>query len=162
MASIHKVSEEIRQDKERFISRLSGIGDRQRQLKTEAAHRERSKTEKRLAEIFVLIQKAFEQNVRGKLPDDIYANIMDGYKTERDSLTIKLDGLKATIGETEKESGNIHEFMELLEKYIDIQELDSAIVHELIEKVVVHQAYKNDDRQRFQQIDIYYRFVGQL
>lgn len=162
LASIRKVSEEVRQDKDGFISRLSGIGDRQRQLKTEAAQRERGKTEKRLAEILVLVQKAFEQNTGGKLPDDIYADMMDGYKTERDSLTAKLDGLKATIDEAEKESGNVQEFMELITKYVGIQELDSAIVHELIEKIVVHQAYKDDDGQRCQQIDILYRFVGQL
>lgn len=161
LASIRKVSEEIRQDKDGFISRLSGIGNKQRRLKIEAAQRERSKIEKRLPEILILIQKAFEQNAGGKLPDDIYADMMDGYKTERDGLTAKLDSLKAIITEAEQESGNINEFTEIITKYIDIQELDSAIVHELIEKIVVHQAQRIDG-QRKQEIDIYYRFVGQL
>ena len=52
-------------------------------------------------------------------------------------------------------------FVDLIERYIDIQELDGAIVQELIEKIVVHQAKKTDG-QRSQQIDIHYRFVGIL
>jgi len=46
-------------------------------------------------------------------------------------------------------------------KYIDVQQLDKVIVHELIKKIVVHQARKLDG-QRVQQIDIYYRFVGKI
>jgi len=161
LASIRNVSEDIRQDKDGFVSRLSGIGAKQKQQKTEAARRDKDRIEKRLAEILILIQKAFEQNAGGKLPDDIYADMMEGYKAERESLTEKLEGLKVAIEDAEKESGNIQEFTELIAKYIDIQELDSAIVHELIEKIVVHQAQRIDG-QRTQQIDIYYRFVGKL
>jgi len=50
-------------------------------------------------------------------------------------------------------------FMKLAAKYNDVQELDRAIVHELIEKIVVHQAQRIDG-QWVQQIDIYYRFIG--
>jgi len=51
--------------------------------------------------------------------------------------------------------------MELAAKYIDVQQLDRVIAHELIEKIVVHQARKLDG-QRIQQIDIYYRFIGKI
>jgi len=41
------------------------------------------------------------------------------------------------------------------------RELDRAIAHELIENIVVRQAWKLDG-QYIQQIDIYFRFVGIL
>ena len=69
--------------------------------------------------------------------------------------------MNASIAEAEQDSEGIQTFVDLIEKYIDIQELDSAIVHELIEKIVVHQG-KKADGQRSQQIDIHYRFVGIL
>jgi len=87
--------------------------------------------------------------------------MMNGYTLEREDLTAKLDTLTATIDEADQESADINEFMGLIERYIDIQELDRAIVHELIEKIVVHQAQKLDG-QRTQQIDIYYRFIGKI
>jgi len=41
------------------------------------------------------------------------------------------------------------------------RELDIIIAHELIENIVVHQAWELDG-QHIQQIDIYFRFVGIL
>lgn len=160
LASIQAVSAEVRQDKDGFIERLSGVDAKQRQQKTNAARKERDKTAKRLAQLPSLMKAAFEQNASGKLPDDIYAEMMNGYKQEREDLTAKLDNLNAAIAEAEQESTGINEFVGLIEKYINIQELDRAVVHELIEKIVVHQAHKEPDGQRIQQIDIYYRFVG--
>ena len=85
--------------------------------------------------------------------------LTSAYKLERDNLTARLDSLNAVVAEADQENAGISEFMELVEKYIDIQELDRVILHELIEKIVVHQAQRIDG-QRTQQIDIYYRFIG--
>ena len=41
------------------------------------------------------------------------------------------------------------------------RELNRTIAHELIENIVVHQAWELDG-QHIQQIDIYFRFVGIL
>ena len=40
------------------------------------------------------------------------------------------------------------------------QELTSELVHEFIEKIVIHQSVKSPDKKRTQQIDIYYNGVG--
>lgn len=42
-----------------------------------------------------------------------------------------------------------------------IQPLNDEILHELIEKIVVHQT-ELVDGQKVQQIYIYYRFIGQI
>jgi hypothetical protein len=40
--------------------------------------------------------------------------------------------------------------------------LDAAILNELIDKIVVHHKEQAEDGRTFQQIEIYYRFVGKL
>ena len=161
LASVREVSSEVRDNREAFIEQLSGIGKKEQCKKIDTAKKERDKLAKRFAEIPMLIKKAFEQNANGKLPDIVYSEMMDGYAQEREDLAAKLDALGDTISESEQESVGINEFMGLIEKYIDLKELDRAIVHELIEKVVVHQAQKLNG-QRTQQIDIYYRFIGKI
>ena len=161
LASIRAVSAEIRESRAGFVERLSGIEEKQKQKKTDAAQKGRSKVEKRLAEIPFLIKAAFEKNATGTLLDDLFTEMMDEYKRERAELTKKLDTLNAVIHEAEQAASGINEFVGLIEKYIDIEELDRAIVHELIEKIVVHQTVKADG-QRTQQIDIYYRFIGKI
>ena len=165
LASIQAVTSEIWHDKSGFIDRVSGIGESVKQKRTEAARKEHDSVTKRLAEISALLKKAFEQNAGGMLPDELYADMLNGYKQEREELTAKMDNLTAAISEADKESAGVKEFVELAEKYIDIKELDRAVLLELVEKIVVHQAEKVDrqqTRKQTQEIDIYYRFVGKI
>jgi len=74
--------------------------------------------------------------------------MMNGYTLEREDLTAKLDTLTATIDEADQESADINEFMGLIERYIDIQELDRAIVHELIEKLLSTKRKSSMDNER--------------
>ena len=117
--------------------------------------------EKRLAEIPALIKAAFEKNATGVLPDDLFTEMMVEYKREREELTAKLATLTAIIYAAEEKVSGISEFISLVQKYMDIEELDRALVHELIEKIVVHQTVKVNG-QRTQQVDIYYRFLGRI
>lgn len=51
----------------------------------------------------------------------------------------------------------MNSFIEVVQKYERITELTPEIMHELIEKIVVHAPDKSS-WHRTQQIDIYYRF----
>lgn len=43
-----------------------------------------------------------------------------------------------------------------------MEKLDAAILNELIDKIVVHHKEKSEDGRTYQQIEIFYRFVGKL
>ena len=49
----------------------------------------------------------------------------------------------------------------LVKDYSLITELNSAILHTLIEKIVVHEA-EVIDGEKAQKIEIYYKFVGRI
>jgi len=51
--------------------------------------------------------------------------------------------------------------MELVRKYTDFSELTTPMIHEFINKIVVHEADKSTG-ERIQQIDIYLKYVGKL
>ena len=53
-------------------------------------------------------------------------------------------------------------FINVIKKYTIIDKLDAAILNELIDKIVVHHKEQAEDGRTFQQIEIYYRFVGKL
>ena len=52
-------------------------------------------------------------------------------------------------------------FTAIIEKYLDIKELNKTVLNELIDKIEVHEAEKIDGK-RVQKVDIYYRFIGNL
>lgn len=161
LASVQAVTEEIQGDRDEFIERLSGIGERQQRQRTEAAYKEKNRIEKRLAELPKLLKRAFEQNVAEKLPDSLYETMLSEYSGEETELTTRLESINAAIGEAEASGAGIRNFVTLVEKYTEVKELNSEILHELIEKIVVHQT-ELVDGQKVQQIDIYYRFIGQI
>jgi len=161
LASIKDVSETVRRDRKGFVKRFSAITDQQRKYRTTTMTKECGEVEKRLAQLPGLIKSAFEQNASGILTDDIYAEIVNGYKAEREALTAKLDNLTAAIAKVQSDSEGLNEFLALIERYANIKELDSAIVHELIEKIAVYQSEAVDGKKA-QQIDIYYRFIGKI
>lgn len=61
------------------------------------------------------------------------------------------------IQETEQQTADTEQFIKAVRKYTEITELTPEIMHDLIEKIVVHAPDKSSGK-RTQQIDIYYRF----
>ena len=53
------------------------------------------------------------------------------------------------------------EFIELVHRYTDFTELNTLMIHEFVDKIVVHEADKSTG-DRIQQIDIYLKYVGKL
>lgn len=56
---------------------------------------------------------------------------------------------------------NVDKFIELVHRYTDFTELTTPMIHEFVDKIVVHEANKSTG-DRIQQIDIYLKYVGRL
>ncbi|MBQ3528198.1 MAG: DUF4368 domain-containing protein [Clostridia bacterium] len=72
--------------------------------------------------------------------------------------------MTAIAEELKKEERNLESivnFIAIIEKYLDIKELNKTVLNELIDKIEVHEAEKIDGK-RIQKVDIYYRFIGNL
>lgn len=78
LGSVQEVTETAQKDRDNLIARLSGIGQKEQQAALSTAQKEQKRTEKRLTEIEQLIRKAFEKNVLGGLPDDMYNSLVAG------------------------------------------------------------------------------------
>lgn len=81
----------------------------------------------------------------------------NGYEAEQADLKVKISELSTAIEEKEQKSADTSQFFEIVRKYTEITELTPEIMHELIERIVVHAPDKSSGH-REQQIDIYYRF----
>ena len=79
------------------------------------------------------------------------------YEDEQSELKVKISELSSIIEEKEQKSADTSQFLEIVRKYTEITELTPEIMHELVEKIVVHAPDKSSGH-RIQQIDIYYRF----
>ncbi len=104
-----------------------------------------------------LFTRLYEDNVSGKISDERFEMMSNGYEAEQADLKVKISELSTAIEEKEQKSADTSQFFEIVRKYTEITELTPEIMHELIERIVVHAPDKSSGH-REQQIDIYYRF----
>lgn len=113
----------------------------------------------RLKEIDNLIQHIYEDNVSGKITDEMFSNFSTNYTNEQKDLKEKIEILNKSISTTEQKEIAITSFVDKVKKYTEIKEITPEIINELIDKILVHQQTKIDGK-KYQQIDIYYSGVG--
>jgi len=87
--------------------------------------------------------------------------LSDGYETEQETLEKETAELKTALEQFDNDSLRADKFLVLARKYTDFPELSAQIIHEFVDKVLVHEATKINGK-REQQVDIYLNFIGQF
>lgn len=133
--------------------------DKKRELAEK--RRELNKAKKRIAEIDGLIQKLYEDNAIGKISDERYATLSMSYEEEQRNLKSALPDMENYLNTETDKTESLQRFIEKVKQITEIKELTAELVHEFIDKIVVH-APRYLDGKRVQLIDIYYNGVGIL
>ncbi len=123
--------------------------------------RELNKAKKRIAEIDCLIQKLYEDNAIGKISDERYATMALSYEEEQQELKNALPEMQKYLETGMDKTEGLQKFIDKVKRITQIKELTPELVHEFINKIVVH-APRYLDGKRVQLIDIYYNGVGIL
>ena len=119
------------------------------------------KCERRAAELDTIIQKLYEDNVKGKLTDERFSKLSAGYEKEQAQLSEEIKSLRSSIIAIQSEEENAERFLKIVRKYTDPKELTPIMLHELVDKIIVHEADKSSGH-RVQRIDVHYTFIGEV
>ena len=132
------------------------------QLKQQSAiKRQLDQQIKRIHEIDTIIQRLYEDNISGKLSDERFARMSATYEQEQKGLETTTAELEAKTKACEQHKVNVKAFLKLVKSYTEPEQLTPEILHMFVEKIMVHSAHRVAN-QRYQQVDIYYNFVGQF
>ena len=119
------------------------------------------KNEKRIAELDLLFRKTYEDFAAGRLIEKRFEQLSGSYESEQAELEKLTAELQTELDTFNADSVRGDKFMELTRRYNDFTELTPAMLHEFIEKVVVHEADKSSG-VREQRVDIYLNYIGQF
>ena len=134
----------------------------QAQLAEQAqAKRALEKSQRRIDELDVIVQRLYEDNIMGKLSDERFAKLSETYEKEQSDLKISVSELSQAIQASETQTVNIQSFLKIVRKYTEPTELTPAMLREFVDKIVVHAPDKSSGH-RVQQIDVYYNFIGEI
>lgn len=125
------------------------------------AKRQLEQQTRRITEIDGIIKRLYEDNIIGKLSDERFAKMSADYEQEQRTLKSSTAELRKIVDASEKQSVNIKNFIKIVHSYIEPTELTPDILHELVNKIIIHAPDKSTGHRR-QQIDIHYNFVGEI
>ena len=145
---------------QKYKDMLIAAKTEKKKQKTEKSKRELKTVEKRIAELDKILNKLYEDLALEKVTEERYQVMSRGYEEEQSGLKERRNHLIELITRAESAYENIDKFLPIIQKYTDITELNTHILNELIQKIVVYEKTDNPDGSKSQRVDIHYKFIG--
>ncbi|MEY8237563.1 recombinase family protein [Lachnospiraceae bacterium 66-29] len=161
LESIRYALKSVRMDEAAFIKSMRSASEVRDKGEVKKLKTDLAKKEKRFADLDLLIKKVYEDNAMGKLPDRRYEMLSSDYEKEQQEIEIFIREIQEKLMQFEEDTDRTEEFLSLVHKYTDIQELTPAIVNEFVDKVMVHKIEKTDG-DRMQEIEIFLNYIGKV
>lgn len=161
LQNLQRVMAYVKDDEDEFVRLVMRNKLNARMAEQEQAKRQLEKQERRILELDSIIQRLYEDHVIGKLTAERFVKMSAGYEQEQADLKNSVKELRELVSTMETEEVNIQSFLKIVKKYTEPTELTPLLLHEFVEKIVVH-APDRSSGQRVQQIDVHYNFIGEI
>ena len=148
--------------KDEFVRLVMDSDLRQRDRNIAKRKRQLADSEKRITELDAIFKRLYEDNISGKLSDERFQKLSADYEKEGQELKVLTSPLRKEVELGKSKSADVDRFLSVVERYTDIPELTPCILHEFVEKIIVHAASDPKGKNRTQEIDIYYKGIGSL
>lgn len=159
LENLREIVSYVKAYEDEFVQMVMDADIKQKSKELAKKKRVLSDKEKRYTQLDGLFQRIYEDNVSGKLSDERFVKLSQGYEAEQKDLQSEIEALRMELSQEEQQSVNVKSFLFTVKKYTEIPELTSEIVHEFIDRIIVHEADKSSGK-RIQEIEIIYNHIG--
>lgn len=160
--NLRKVTAYAQKHEARFVKLLIQQNEMGGKRKQAAATKQLEQVQRRIAELSRYIKRLYEDNVNGKISDERFMEMSADYEAEQRELKEKAAALQGELDKAQEATVNAEKFMNVVRKYLSIEELTHTLLREMVEKIVVYECEYDENEVRRQRIDIYYSFVGKV
>ena len=155
-----RVSQYVLKDEKEFVEQLKAQYELQCEKDNTDDKKELLEAKRRMMDLDDLIKGLYENFTLGRLPERQFNRLMTEYDTEQSSLEQRVSELETATERISTKAVQIDKFVRLVKKYRDFEELTTPMLNDFIEKVVIHEAEGGRTKDRTQQVDIYFNFIG--
>ena len=149
------------ENEQEFVRRLTSRSLKEQQAQAQVLKRELAAKERRASDLDNIIKRLYEDNILGKLSDERFKILSADYEKEQHDLRADMQAIQGQLEELDSKTINISSFLKLARKYTSFEKLTPSMLHDLIEKIVIHEGDKSSGHRQ-QRIDIYYTFIGAM
>lgn len=159
LENIRRQAECASGQKEKYLEMLKNQMAEKANQDIKSVKSELKKINKRIDQLYKILNKLYEDRALEKITEERYLSMNGSYENEYNELKERQNVLSQQIEKIETTECNAETFTNMIEKYLNITELNARILNELIEKIVVHEK-EIINGEKYQMVEIYYKFVG--
>ena len=165
-ANLRQITSYAAKHEAKFMKLLMAQSEDGGKRKDAARRREMEAAQKRITELSNIFKRLYEDSVSGRISDERFMELSADYEQEQATLKARLAEIQAEQGRAREASANVEKFMGIIHRHTSFEELTPTLLREFVEKIVVHESValdgKRRGKQRRQEIEIYYSFVGKV
>ncbi len=152
LGDIHGMAKHIALDEHATREELMRYNAELEDKAMKSVKKELQNKRKRIDELSRMMQAAYEDKVKGKIPEDICVGFIEKYSTEQKTLTTDIAELERKVSETETTRQNVDDFIQNIKKHIDSSALTREMCYELIDRIIVGAPPQGDNQERVVEI----------
>ncbi|MFR1800765.1 MAG: recombinase family protein [Faecalispora jeddahensis] len=159
---LRRVTHYARQHESLFAKHITKKNDTE--IRREIAQTERAleNLKRRDTELTALFKRLYEDNVLGKIPNEVFRKLSDDYLAEQKEIQAAIPKKESDLERLKDSVSNVNAFIDKAKQYTQIDELTAEVLHLFIERVEVGERTEKWSRTAMQEINIYYRDIGLL
>ena len=158
---LQRLVDSMKANEKEFAEILSKKANKEILSEKSNAERVINKANRRIDEILNLYPKLYEDNVSGKISDEMFFSMTKKYETEQLELKKKISDMTGQINTLNSIIENKDRFISAVRNFMTMEFLNHNILRELIDHIDVF-SVEGSGHNRTQRIVIYYRFVGDI
>lgn len=157
-----RVTHFARQKTEEFIAFIARKSTAETRKQIATLSSEIEVLRKRNAELDSLFKRLYEDNVLGKIPNEVFRKLSEDYLDEQKAIKIDIPKKEKELENLKNSLTNTDKFIERAKEYSDLSELTPKILRQFIDKIVVYEKETKYSRTANQKVEIFYRDIGYL
>ena len=161
LADIQKHARKALRNSDAFYIQLTKKLEQKQDVDEVSLKKELNALTERSQEIDRLFMSLYEDKSKGILTEHRFVVMTEQLEQEQIQGKTRTQEIMEELSRVDDRSKDVRTFIEEIGQYAAVEELDEAIVHRLIDKIVIGQAHV-ENGEKVQRVTIVYNFVGEI
>ena len=142
-------------DGEAIAGKLTDTCEAEQKGQREAWERSLAKDEERIEVLEKMVLRLYEDMMAGRISDTNFNLMLGRTQTEQAELKARVEEVRKRLSDEAKIESDARQWIDAIQEYADITELDAATLNRLIKEIVVHERI-DSDKTRHISIEIHF------
>ena len=161
LKSIRKMFKYVKEHEDDFVNQV--LSKSKKEL-ANTIHRNKidlQQISERIDKLDEIIRRLYEDNIDGKISDERFMKLTVNYENEQKELEEKRASLEDFIAVETDTAKNADRFIKIVNRYIEITELNAEIIREFVEKIYISRR-EVVDGVKSKRVNIVWNFIGEF